>query len=177
MPFPATKAAMIEAGYKYLANKTCPCGAGMELWLTPNDKAMPMNLMPAPDSPAISHWATCPKAQQFRRNKKAMRSLFEILRLVVDGVITTKEEAAALVDEEVKEAVAAQHITAEDARKNLLASIGYASGYYSYKTADRLLELFDTEHPVFGKTHPTAEEALRMGMEYGKRSQEKKEQG
>jgi len=70
MPFPPTKAAMIEAGYKYLANKTCPCGASMELWLTPADKTMPMNPMRNDDDPAVSHFSDCPKAVQFRRAKK-----------------------------------------------------------------------------------------------------------
>jgi hypothetical protein len=70
MPFPATKKLMIEAGYKYLANKTCPCGASMELWLTPKDATMPMNPMRDDDDKAESHFATCPKAAQFRRPKK-----------------------------------------------------------------------------------------------------------
>jgi hypothetical protein len=61
---------MIEAGYKYLTNKTCPCGAPMELWLTPKDATMPMNPMPEADSKAESHFATCVKAAQFRRQKK-----------------------------------------------------------------------------------------------------------
>jgi hypothetical protein len=70
MPFPATKAKLIEAGYKYLANKTCPCGSSMELWLTPNGATMPMNPMSGDEDPAVSHFSDCPKAAQFRRNKK-----------------------------------------------------------------------------------------------------------
>ena len=73
MPFPATKAAMLEAGYKYLVNKTCPCGDSMELWLTPNGATMPMNPMREADAKAESHFATCPKAAQFRRAKKDAR--------------------------------------------------------------------------------------------------------
>jgi hypothetical protein len=70
MSFPATRAEMILAGYIFLTNKTCPCGAVMELWQTPKDKTMPMDVMPDTSSPAVSHWATCPKAAQFRRNPK-----------------------------------------------------------------------------------------------------------
>jgi len=70
MSFPATKAAMIEAGYEWITDKTCPCGSAMELWKTPANKVMPMDPMPAEDAPAVSHWATCAKAQQFRRNPK-----------------------------------------------------------------------------------------------------------
>ena len=69
MPFPATKEAMMRAGYTYATNKVCPCGAAMELWTTPDNKTMPMNPMPEEESPAVSHFATCPKAQQFRRHK------------------------------------------------------------------------------------------------------------
>jgi len=42
----------------------------MELWHTPTDQIIPMNPMSNDDAKAESHFATCPKAQQFRRNKK-----------------------------------------------------------------------------------------------------------
>ena len=70
MPFPKDKGGMITAGYKYLANKTCPCGASMELLLTPAGATMPMNPMRANEDPAESHFVTCPKAAQFRKAKK-----------------------------------------------------------------------------------------------------------
>jgi hypothetical protein len=70
MPFPATRKELKEAGYDFLAMKTCPCGASIELWHTPTDQTMPMNVMENDDSKAESHWATCPKAAQFRRAKK-----------------------------------------------------------------------------------------------------------
>jgi hypothetical protein len=69
MPFPATRAALIEAGYTYQTNKTCPCGAAMQLWLTPSGAMMPMNPMQSDDDKAESHFATCVKAAQFRRQK------------------------------------------------------------------------------------------------------------
>ena len=67
MPFPANRDEMIEQGYTYATMKLCPCGASMELWNIPNGGLMPMNPMPDADSPAISHFATCEKATQFRR--------------------------------------------------------------------------------------------------------------
>jgi hypothetical protein len=67
MPFPATKRALIDAGYSFAGNKTCPCGAAMELYRTPKGAFLPMNPMAEDDSKAESHFATCPKAQQFRR--------------------------------------------------------------------------------------------------------------
>jgi hypothetical protein len=70
MPFPATKEAMMRAEYTYTTSKVCPCGATMELWMTPSGKLIPMNPMPQEESPAVSHWATCEKAAQFRRHQK-----------------------------------------------------------------------------------------------------------
>jgi len=70
MPFPATRRELKEAGYDFIANKTCPCGATTELWDTPNGSTMPMNPMADDDSEAVSHWSTCTKAAQFRRPKK-----------------------------------------------------------------------------------------------------------
>jgi hypothetical protein len=70
MPFPETRRLLKEAGYKFETNKTCPCGAAMELWRTPKDQLMPMNPMSDDDAKAESHFATCPKAVQFRRAKK-----------------------------------------------------------------------------------------------------------
>lgn len=67
MPFPATRRELKEAGYDFIAHKTCKCSEAMELWHTPADKMMPMNPMPSEDSPAVSHWATCRMAIQFRR--------------------------------------------------------------------------------------------------------------
>jgi hypothetical protein len=69
MPFPETRGKLKEAGYKYLGNKICPCGASMELWLTPNNATMPMNTMREDDDKAESHFASCPLAAQFRRKK------------------------------------------------------------------------------------------------------------
>jgi hypothetical protein len=44
-------------------------------------------------------------------------------------------------------------------------NIGYFAGYYSSETSARIYELFETVHPIFGKSHPTPEEAIKAGME------------
>jgi hypothetical protein len=98
-----------------------------------------------------------------------MRSISEILNLALDGEITTPEEAAELIEEEVTDRIMVCHISAAEARSTVLENIGYATGYMTPENADRINDLFNTEHPVWGRTHPTAEEALRLGIEYGSR--------
>lgn len=104
-----------------------------------------------------------------------MRSMWEIINLAVDRKITTKEQAAALVKEEAAEIAGFYKITNEQATARLLNNIGYVTGYCSHEQADTIMELFDTQHPIFGRQHPSAEEALRMGMEYAQTRTAKKE--
>lgn len=102
-----------------------------------------------------------------------MLSMRDIMALVVDQEINTKDKAAALVDAEAAEAAEFYKMPIEDARANLLANIGYCTGYYDNATADRILDLFETEHPIFGRTHPTPEEAWAKGLEMGAKSKMK----
>ena len=70
MPYPKTRAEMEERGFIRAAFTRCQgCGAPMEFWRTPSGKNQPMDVMPDPESKAISHFVTCPKAQQFRKAK------------------------------------------------------------------------------------------------------------
>jgi hypothetical protein len=39
----------------------------------------------------------------------------------------------------------------------------------------KLFDLFETEHPVFGRKRPSPEEALRLGIEMGERLRQKAE--
>lgn len=52
-------------------------------------------------------------------------------------------------------------------------NLGYFAGYYDNETRERVERLFSCRHPVFGSIAengpPTAEEALRAGMEMGER--------
>lgn len=70
MAFPATFLALKEAGYRFDNHAQCRgCKRDIEWWLTPTGKKMPFDLMPELDSPAITHFTTCPKADDFRRKK------------------------------------------------------------------------------------------------------------
>ena len=98
----------------------------------------------------------------------------ELIKLAsVEGF--TKENAKALVHMQVHEMMSVLTDLGEDeATKRVLSSIGYYTGYLDHATADKIMDLFETEHPIFGKTHPTPEEALRLGLEYGRRSKERR---
>jgi hypothetical protein len=70
MAFPKTQAEMVESGYGFDRIETCRgCHQNMEMWETPAGKRIPMDPMPEDESPAISHFATCPQASRFRRRK------------------------------------------------------------------------------------------------------------
>jgi len=53
-------------------------------------------------------------------------------------------------------------------------NLGYYAGYYSSEVRRRVEKLFKCHHPIFGSIEengvPTAEEALRLGIEAGKKS-------
>lgn len=86
----------------------------------------------------------------------------------------TKDAAAAIVTERVGEMMLELGYKPEDARKTLLSNIGYYTGYLDHETADKVMELFDTEHPYFGRKHYTPEEILKMGYEIGRKMREEK---
>lgn len=45
------------------------------------------------------------------------------------------------------------------------SNLGYFSGYCDRETAERVFLLFDCSHPIFGRTRPTDEEALKAGRD------------
>jgi hypothetical protein len=98
--------------------------------------------------------------------------MMEITHLVIDGKINTKEQAAQLISEEAAELAKMMNATETETRAVILLNIGYATGYYDHATADRIMDLFDTEHPYFGRRHPSQEEILQMGIELGKKLKE-----
>lgn len=54
-----------------------------------------------------------------------------------------------------------------DGRHSAMQSIGYMAGYEDRETKHLIFELFDTEHPIMGKSDPTSEEAFKLGQEWG----------
>lgn len=47
-------------------------------------------------------------------------------------------------------------------------NIGYLTGYFGHAEADKMRELFDVSHPIFGRKNPTVEEAYAMGEKIGR---------
>ena len=102
-----------------------------------------------------------------------MLSLMQLVTKVEDPNFT-REQAKQLVDERVQEMVTILNMDPEEARRRTLSNLGYCAGYYSTATADRVYDLFETEHPVFGKDHPAPDEALRRGYEMAQRTKEER---
>jgi hypothetical protein len=94
-----------------------------------------------------------------------MHSMFEFMDKARDQR-TTQAEAAAMVETNVQDLTDFCGYSRNEARKIVLHNIGYFAGYYDHTFADRVYSLFQTEHPIFGLTHPTPKEASRLEMEY-----------
>lgn len=68
MPFPKTRDEMVAQGYKFSNHGQCKaCKEQLEWWETPAGKRMPFNLMQDGSSEAVTHFRTCPNADQFRK--------------------------------------------------------------------------------------------------------------
>lgn len=52
------------------------------------------------------------------------------------------------------------------------SNIGYWAGYMDRETMELMWEIFDVDHPMFGRKVPTAIEAFEMGVERGLSSSE-----
>jgi len=84
--------------------------------------------------------------------------------------ITDREEAAKYFEECVKHTMSfgrSKEEAIEIEKKNL----GYYAGYYDRATRLRVEDLFDCDHPFFGKakdSEPTPEEAFNIGVKFGK---------
>jgi len=77
MTFPETAIKMVIAGYERDYYGVCKgCGMAIEWWRTPNGSRIPMNSMPCHDSPAVSHFVTCPKAEQFRKEPQRCTPIY-----------------------------------------------------------------------------------------------------
>lgn len=66
MPFPQTLDELRAAGYRFDSHSHCAgCNAVIEWWITPTGKRMPMDV--TEEDEVQAHWASCPKAHQFRK--------------------------------------------------------------------------------------------------------------
>jgi hypothetical protein len=66
MRFPETITELAAAGYRFDKDGHCRgCRKAVEWWITPRGKRMPMDVHA--DGSCESHFATCPKAQDFRK--------------------------------------------------------------------------------------------------------------
>lgn len=59
--------------------------------------------------------------------------------------------------------------------KYALSNMGYFSGYFDRKKMLKIQKVFNTEHPIFGKKVPTAEEAFNAGMKLAEASKRSKQ--
>lgn len=63
MPFPRTDSDLKAAGYEYDNTSHCRgCGAEIEWWRTPKGRLIPLD-----PGTMEAHFATCPKAKDFRK--------------------------------------------------------------------------------------------------------------
>lgn len=70
MSFPKNRAEMLTQGYTPAGRDRCrSCSVVIEFWITPAKRRIPMNVMPEDSSQAVSHYATCPEPERFRRRK------------------------------------------------------------------------------------------------------------
>ena len=60
--FPATEQALKSEGYQFAGTGSCRgCGARLEWWVTPSGKRIPLEPVTFK-----AHFASCPKAKEFR---------------------------------------------------------------------------------------------------------------
>lgn len=79
--------------------------------------------------------------------------------------IKTREEAKSYFDRLVERHI---RVTGNDRAKAEIierSNLGYYAGYYDRETMTRVNDLFDTQHPIFGKEPPSPERALQAGMD------------
>ena len=70
MPFPTTLDELRSTGYRFEHTSHCKgCGALIEWWITPAGKRMPMDITDR--GQVQTHFATCPRADQFRKERRA----------------------------------------------------------------------------------------------------------
>jgi len=77
--------------------------------------------------------------------------------------VTDKAEAAAYFDKLIEWHM---RVTGQDQNESasiIAQNIGYYSGYYDRATSLRIRYLFSCDHPIFGQSYPSAQEAFEAG--------------
>ena len=82
-----------------------------------------------------------------------MRSLTHLIMLS-RAEDFTQANAEALIKEQVDEMVSVLHYEPSEARRIMLNNIGYYAAYYPDAIRDKVYQMFDTQHPKWGKTAP-----------------------
>lgn len=92
--------------------------------------------------------------------------------------VETFEEAEDYLDAIIRYIQSHSKMSRIEAKRIARQSLGYWVGYFDHKTRERVETLFQCEHPLFGtiagKGAPTPEEALRIGLEMGRKYKEEK---
>jgi hypothetical protein len=100
--------------------------------------------------------------------------------------ITTQEEASRYLYRLVTYVIAhaeekdKKGLTFDDHVRIQKSNLGYFAGYFDSRTMERVNRVFNTAHPVFGRTAPTLEEAFNARKEFaktGKMPKSKEQQG
>jgi hypothetical protein len=86
--------------------------------------------------------------------------------------IQTKEEAKSLLQQMAKIYEEILYYKADRALTEAKLDIGYFGGYFPHSKREAMEELFDVEHPLFGRFSKVGpvdpKEAFRLGMTAGK---------
>jgi hypothetical protein len=80
--FPARQQVLMAAGWRFNYTRRCRlCPAMLDFWWTPAGKMAPLEMQP--DGRYVSHFATCPAAEKFRKPRQAALPLTAALLLLL----------------------------------------------------------------------------------------------
>ena len=83
--------------------------------------------------------------------------------------VETKEEASKFIDNYTQYLTKTGNKSVEEAREVAEINVGYWTGYMSNEVGLRVLDLYDIDHPYFGRTRPSPQEALKIGYELARK--------
>lgn len=94
------------------------------------------------------------------------KTIGETMKLALKA--TNQTEADNIVQDLIQDDVEWENKPMQERESILRQNIGHCSGYYDRKTSVKLIELYRTQHPVFGKTYPKPSEAFQAGVKHVK---------